>query len=193
MKSRDFTMTNKLVDNIEAQGVTRVLNSHFSELISLGSSSERNVCKVFRDYLMSRFGLEYFSKLNLLVKKRFASSTSDERDMICRWIDNDVMERFNEVCETEIFDNPRALSALSEMILALYSSINIIDEEDIEEEVEYIFDIPYRLNEMVQESPRVSRFYSHSFKREELGWSERATLQASDKSFSVSYTMDLGK
>ena len=193
MKSRDLTMTSKLVDDIEAQGVTRVLNSHFNELISLGPSSERNVCKVFRDYLMSRFGLEYFTKLNLLVKKRFASSTSDERDRICRWIDNDVMERFNEVCETEIFDNPRALSALSEMILALYSSINIIDEEDIEEEVEYIFDIPYRLNEMVQESPRVPRFYSHSFKREELGWSERATLQASDKSFSVSYTMDLGK
>lgn len=193
MKSRDLTMTNKLVDDIEAQGVTRVLNSHFNELISLGPSSERNVCKVFRDYLMSRFGLEYFTKLNLLAKKRFASSTSDERDRICRWIDNDVMDRFNEVCETEIFDNPRALSALSEVILALYSSINIIDEEDIEEEVEYIFDIPYRLNEMVQESPRVPRFYSHSFKREELGWSERATLQASDKSVSVSYTMDLGK
>lgn len=193
MKSRDSTMTNKLVDDIEAQGVTRVLNSHFNELISLGPSSERNVCKVFRDYLMSRFGLEYFTKLNLLVKKRFASSTSDERDRICRWIDNDVMDRFNEVCETEIFDNPRALSALSEMILALYSSINIIDEEDIEEEVEYIFDIPYRLNEMVQESPRVPRFYSHSFKREELSWSERATLQVSEKSVSVSYTMDLGK
>lgn len=193
MKSSEYTITNKLVDDIGVQGVTRVLNSHFSELISLGPSAESNVCKVFRDYLMSQFGLEYFTKLNLLAKKRFASSTSDERDRICRWIDNDVMERFSEVCETEIFDNPRALSALSEIILALHSSTNIIDEEDIEEEVEYIFDIPYRLSEMVRESSHVPSFYSHSFRREELGWSEKATLKVSDRSVSVSYTRDLGK
>jgi hypothetical protein len=179
------------IATLEQEGVAKVLRTHFSELISLGPDAEKNVCRVFRDYLISTFGLSYFNKLNLLVKKRSLRSNQKRSDRLSRWIDSDVMERFEEICDTDVFDNRRSLSALAEVIFALHSSLANIAEEDISEEADYIFDMPYRFSEIMRESYRLPKFYAHSFKREEAGWSARGRISLSDKRLSISYAKDL--
>lgn len=185
--------TTDLVSDVEEQGVTRVLNTHFHELLSLGPSSRKNVYRILRDYLISHFSLDYFSKLNLIVKTKSVHTKEKESNEMSRWIDSDVMESIDEIFETDVFDNPKSLSALADILLVLHSSLAVTDEEDIEGEIDSIFDMPYQLHEMIMESSRIPRFYTHSFKHEELGWSERASISMSGRSMSLSYTRDLRK
>jgi hypothetical protein len=178
---------------IEQEGIATILRSCFGDLVSLDLSTERNVCRVLKDYIMSRFGVEYFEKLNLLVGKRNLRSVKNQSDNLSQWIDHDLMDRFDEICDTDVFDNPKSLSTLADMIFALRSSLNGMTEDDIAEEADYLFDVPYRFSEMVRESTRLPRFYSQSLKYEEADWSIRERISLSSGRLTVSYTKDLRK
>lgn len=191
MSTKEPKQTHDLISDTEEHGITRVLHSHFRELMSLGPGPTSNVCKLFRNYLVSNLGLNYFTMLNLLVKSKLVANTDEGRDSICNWLDNDVMEAINGICETEVFDNPRALSALSDIVFALSASFNTIEEDIIEDEIEYLLDIPYQLSEMVKESPHVPRFYKCSFQHEERGRSEKVSIHMSERNVSVSYRIDV--
>jgi len=189
MVTKDLKKTYDLVSDTEEHGLTRVLKSHFHELMSLGSGPTRNVCRLFRDNLMSTLGLNYFTKLNLLVKNRLVATTEGSRHDICQWIDNDVMEAINGLCETDVFDNPKTLSALCDVAIALNSSLDTIEEEFIDHEIDYLLDIPYQLDDMVKRSSHVPWFYKSSWKREERGQFKKLDIRMSERQVSVSYTM----
>ena len=86
-----------------------------------------------------------------------------------RWIDAEVMEKIDEICETDVFDSPRSLSALPEILIALRSSWSTVGEEDIKEKLDGILDVSYKPSEMVKGSSRISQFYEYSFKCGTLG------------------------
>ena len=187
MVTKEVGKTTDLMESTEHQGVEKVLRSQFQELMSIGSSAERNVCRLYRDFLMSTLGLDYFSKLNLLVKKGLVATTDESRRDICQWIDRDVMGAIDALCEAGVFETPRTLSALADIVLALYSSLSVIDEDEMEDDIDYLFDLPYRLNEMAIESPRIPTFYMSSLRHEERGWSKQVSVHISEGEMKLSY------
>jgi len=191
--TKEINQTRDLVEATEQQGVEKVLKSQFHELMSMAPSVERNVCRVFRDFLLSNLGLSYFSKLNLLAKKELIANTKESRDNISRWIDSDVMGAIDALCEAGVFEDPKALLALSDIAIALYSSLSVIDEDDIEQDMGYLFDLPYQLNEMAKESPRIPSFYTHThlFKPEEEAWAKQVSLHVSDTKMKLSYEISV--
>lgn len=186
-----ITKTYNLTNDTAEYGVSRVLKNNFSNLIALGPNPTNHICRLLRDHLMSSLGLNYFSKLNLLVKEKQIGTTPESQDELCRWIDNDVMDTLNGLCETDVFDNPRTLSELSDIAITVHSSLNTIDEQDIEHEVDYLLDIPYQLNEMIKHSPEVPWFYKRSWQQEENDMSKKVTINMSEKQVSISYTLDV--
>ncbi len=67
MTTTKNTQTAGLV-SIDEQGITKVLNSHFSDLLSLGPSTQKNVYRIEHDYKMSDFSFDYFNELNIIVR-----------------------------------------------------------------------------------------------------------------------------
>lgn len=191
MATREINQTRDLVSYLEHQPVRNLLESRYQELMAIGDSAERNVCNLFRNLLLSATGLEYFGKLNSLVKKQLVATTEENRNEICYWLDTDVMAVIDGLCETDVFDKPKAVLALSDIIAALLSELSTISEEDIEEDMDYLFDFPYQLGEMVKESPRVSQFYRSSYQRREGSWSQRGSISVSEGKISASFKMDL--
>ncbi len=191
MATKQLEQTRDLVSATEEHGVTRVLNMYFRGLMSLGSTPTSDVCRLFRDFLMSNLGLNYLSKLNLLVENNLLASIAESRDDICRWIHSDVVEAINAFCESDVFDNPRTLSVLSDIVMALNSSLNMVDEETIAHAVDHILDMPYQLNDLVKRSSDVPWFYTRSFQREERGRSERTSFHVSERSVSISYKVNV--
>ena len=181
---------NFLVDTVD-EGTVNFLNTRFSEVMSLGPDATTNVCRLLRHYLMSTFGLEYFTKIDALIKNKLIANTDEDRDHISKWIDDDVMEAIDLICETDIFDDPKSISALADVMVALYGSLDAITEESVEDDIDYVLDIPYQLNDMIKYSPRTPWFSKYSFKHEERGKSERINVHLSDKKISVSYRMDM--
>lgn len=195
MATREIGKTHDLITSTEQLGLTKVLSDYFHELMSLGPIPQKDVCRLFRDYLISNLGLNYLSKLNVLVRERLIAFSDESSDDFCQWLDNHVMESIEVICETDVFDNPRSLSALSEIVVALYSSLNVIDEEDVKEEMDYLFDMPYRFKEMMAESPNIPGFRKHLLKFEEKGeaFSERIDINETDNKVSVSYKIEIKK
>lgn len=193
MTIKETERQDSFLTDTKEEGVIKLLNSRFGELMSLGPSATDHVCKLFRHYLMSTFGLEYFTKLNTLAEKKLIANTNENRDYIYKWMDNDVMEAIDAVCETDIFDNPKSISALADVVVALYTALNTVKEELIEHDVDYILDMPYQLTEMIKYSPSIPWFYKSSFKREERGQSEKVDISMSDGKVSFSYRMDIGR
>ena len=193
MTTKALDKTHDLIMSTEQQGIARVIKDHYQELMSLGPIPQKDVCRLFRDYLMSNLGLTYLAKLNVLVKERLIATTRESSDDFCLWLDNDVMESVAMLCETDVFDNLKSLSALSEIVVALYSSLNIMDEEDVKEEMAYLFDIPYRLNEMATDSPHIPGFRKHSVKYEEedKAISKKIVIHETVNSLSVSYKIEI--
>jgi hypothetical protein len=187
----EINQTRDLVSYLEHQPVRDLLESQYQELMDLGDSSERNVCNLFRNLLLSAAGLEYFSKLNSLVKKRLVATTKKNRDEMCYWLDTNVMAVIDGLCEADVFDKPKAILALSDIIAALSSELSTIDEEDIEDDMDYLFDFPYQFGEMIKESPRIARFYRSAYQRQESTWSERSSITFSEGKVSASFRMDL--
>jgi len=191
MVTREITKSHDFMSETGEQGTTKILNHYFNELISWGSTPTQNICKLFRHYLLSNLGLYYFSKLNLLAKNRLIGVTDESRDDICSWIDRDVMGTIDELCETTTLDNPSSLSAISDVIMTLISSHGSIEEEYLEDELDYVFDMPYQLAEMIKESPNIPWFYKHSWQYEEQELVKKVSVHISEQQFSLSYTMDL--
>jgi hypothetical protein len=189
--TREINKTFDLVSYAESQPIKDLLESRYKELMDIGDSAERNVCDLFRNFLLSRVGLYYFSKLNSLVKKRLVATTEENRDEIRYWLDTDVMMVIDGLCEAEVFDKQKAILALSDIIAALSSELSTIDEEDIEDDMDYLFDFPYQLGEMVRESPRIARFYRSSYQRREGSWSRRGSISVSEGRISASFKVDL--
>jgi hypothetical protein len=188
---REINQTYDLVSSLEHQPVKNLLESQYQELMAIGNSAERNVCNLFRNLLLSATGLEYFRKLNSLVKKRLVATTEENRNEICYWLDADVMAVIDGLCEADVFDKPKAIVALSDIIAALSAELSTIDEGDIEGDMDYLFDFPYQLSEMVKESPRVARFYRSAYQRREETWSERGSINVSEGRVSASFRVDL--
>ena len=191
MATREINQTYDLVSYVERQPIRNLLESRYQELMAIGDSAERNVCNLLRNLLLSKVGLDYFGKLNSLVKKRLVATTEENRDEICYWLDTDVMAVIDGLCETDVFDKPKAILALSDIIAALSSELSTVDEEDIENDMDYLFDFPYQLGEMVKESPRISQFHRSSYQRREGTWSERGSISVSEGRVSASFRMDL--
>jgi len=189
--TREINQTHDLVSDLEHQPIRNLLESRYQELMAIGDSAERNVCNLFRNLLLSTAGLEYFSKLNSLVKRRLVATTRENRDEFCYWLDTDVMAAIDGLCEADVFDNRKAILALSDIIAALLSELSAIDEEDIEDDMDYLFDFSYQLSEMVKESPRVARFYRSAYQRRESTWSERGSINISEGRVSASFRVDL--
>jgi hypothetical protein len=101
------------------------------------------------------------------------------------------MERIDEICETDVFDSEKSLSALAEILFALHSSWDTMGEEEVKEELDNVLDMPYKLSEMVKESSSISKFYKHSFQSGEIGRLQRNTIHVSGKSLSLSYKVEL--
>lgn len=191
MITKEINQTRDLVDHLEQQPVRHLLKSRYQELMAVGDSAERDVCSLFRNLLLSAVGLEYFSKLNSLVKRQLVATTKENRDEICHWLDADVMEIIEGLCEADVFDKPKAILALSDIIAALLSELSAIGEEDIEEDMDYLFDFPYQLGEMVKQSPRISQFYKASYQRRERSWSERGSITVSEGRVSTFFRVGL--
>jgi hypothetical protein len=185
------TMVKKGAVNVEEQGISNVLECYFGELLSLGPSSQKSVYRILRDYLMSQFCFDYFKMLNFVVKQMPVHAKEKESGEMSQWIDAEVMERIDEICETDVFDSEKSLSALAEILFALHSSWDTMGEEEVKEELDNVLDMPYKLSEMVKESSSISKFYKHSFQSGEIGRLQRNTIHVSGKSLSLSYKVEL--
>lgn len=191
MRTKGVTRTSVVLTTAEEHGVARVLRGLYHELMSLGPIPEKHVCRLFRDYTMSSLGLTYLAKLNMLVKMGLVAKSEERGADFVAWLDNDVMESINMLCETDVFDDHRSLYALSDIVFALCSSLDIVEEEDIEQEIDYLFDIPYQLREMTGEAPAIPGFRRRSFRYEDWYHSEKVDIQVTENDVSVSYKLSL--
>jgi len=178
---------------VERHDVTNLLKDLFHELISLGPSAERDVCKLFSDCLVSTLGLAYLAKLNLLVRGGSVASSRESRDDFCRWLDDDVMVSLDMVRDAEVIDNGRSLLALSDIVGTLAACLDVIDEECVDQERDYLFDIPYQLAEMAAEAPDIPPFFRHSIRFESPAESSRVDFQFTDRGMSLSCRVDIGE
>jgi hypothetical protein len=179
------------ISEYEHQLSGKLLRERFHELMSLGSIREKAVCKLACSSFVSNFGLAYFDKLNLAVKEKTVAVNDESTDSFCTWIDNDVMELFEILCEADVFDQPKSISALTGILQALYSNFELIESEDIEENAGYLFDVPYRLLEMVKETPEIPRFQKYSVKREEREKIEKLKIHVTGNAVAMSYRVDV--
>lgn len=170
-----------------------VVRSSFENLIRIDDTTERNVCRVLKTYLLSRFSVQYFDKLNLVAGLTGISDSQSRGAILSQWIDHDFMDMFNELCDSDIVDNPRSVSAVSDVLAALRESLASVNDEDIAEDMDYLFDIPYRLKELAKESTRPPKSFSHSFRQEGLGWTARGRVARSPGHLAISYTQDVRK
>ena len=125
--------------------------------------------------------------MNSLVEKKLVAENEESRKFFCRWISNDAFRSIENICEADVFNDTRSLSALSEVLNAVSSSLDSIDDDDLEEEIDYIFDAPSRIEEWVEESPNIPRFISHSYEFPEEEMLERLTMRMSPSNRSVHY------
>ena len=138
---------------------------------------------------MSTLGLNYFSKFNSVVKHKLVADTDESREATCRWIDREVMEVFEGICETDVFNNPKALAVLTDIVMTFHASLDTIVDEFVQHEVDYLLDIPYQLDEAIKETPQVPWFYRRGYHHEEKGHLEKASFSVSERGVSVSYTI----
>lgn len=180
------------VGSFQASKIERFIKDHFQELTSLADAPERAVCRLIRDRLISDFGLHYMAKLNFAVKQQSVAQDAKGREHFCKWIDSDVMEIFDVLQATDVFQSPRSVSELSHILATLASSLSAIEENEIDENMCYLFDVPYQLEEMVQEAPEIPRFQKHTVKYEGRDRVEKLDLHVTGNSTTVTYRIGKG-
>jgi hypothetical protein len=174
-------------DSFQASKIEKFTKDHFHELTSLADAPQRAVCKLIRDRLISDFGLHYMSKLNFAVKQQLVAQDAKGREHFCKWIDSDVMEILDVLQTTDVLERVRSLSELSNILATLASSLSSIEENEIDENMCYLFDVPYQLEEMVYEAPEIPKFQKHTVKYEGRERVEKLNVQVTGNSTTVTY------
>jgi hypothetical protein len=187
MTSSVIETTASPIDTFQASKTQSFIRNYFHELTSLASSPERAVCKLIRDRLLSDFGLNYMAKLNLAVKQQLVAKDEKGLEHFCRWIDNDVMEILDVLQTTDVFEKPRTVSELSHILATIACSFSTIEEEEIDENLCYLFDVPYQLKEMTEETPEIPRFRKHTVKYEGRDRVEKVDIHSSGNSVTLTY------
>jgi hypothetical protein len=187
MKSSVVETTALPVDTFQASNIQRFIKDNFHELTSLSPAPERAVCKLIRNRLISDFGLNYMAKLNLAVKQQLVANGVKGREHFCRWIDNDVIEILDVLQATDVFEKPRTVSELSHILATIAYSLSAIEENEIDENMCYLFDVPYQLEEMTQETPEIPRFQKHTVKYEGGDRVEKIDIHSTGNSFTITY------
>lgn len=176
----------------ETKNLVRALRNNYYHLMSLNENQKRNVFRLFRNYLLSGFGLEYLRALDVIARKRLLNANEKNRNEFCRWIDNEIMENFvHEIVEEEVFDDIKALSEITNIIVDSCSYFRDINEEEIETEMDYILDLPSQIKEMIKESPNIQNIIKYSFKREEPWGAEKGSIRVSPQNVTLSYRVDI--
>lgn len=191
MEDKQLKSTEKFLSEAESQGINTFIRNRYSDVISLGAESKSNVYRIIRHYLLSVFSMEYFSKLNILFKEKYLAQDENSKYYINEWIDRDVMDVIDGICETDIFDDPKSMAALSDIVISLHNSINNIDDDSIESDIDYITDMPYQFNELINSSPNTPRIFTSSFRQHEESKATRMKIHYSNTESSITYTVNI--
>lgn len=175
------------VDSFQASKIESFTKDNFQELTLLADAPARLVYKLIRDRLISDFGLNYMSKLNFAVKQQLVAQNAKGREHFCKWIDSDLTEIFDSLQVTDVFERLKTLSELSHILATLASSLSAIEEHEINENMCYLFDVPYQLEEMVQEAPEIPRLQKHTVKYEGRDRVEKLDIHVTGNTTTVTY------
>ena len=119
-------------------------------------------------------------------------ASEKNKEEFCRWKDSEIIENFvHEIVEAEVFDDIKALSEITNIIIDSCSYFRGIDEEEIENEMDYILDLPCQIKEMIKDSPNIQNFYKYSFKREEHWGAEKGSIRVNPQNVTISYRVDV--
>ena len=148
------------------QKLTKTLETRFKGLFSLNDDVQKNIWQLFQKCLASEFGINYISKLNLLVENKTIANNKVNREAFSNWFNQEAMEMINRLLENELYDDPQTLSVLCEIILELKSSMDCIEEDNVNQEMDYVLDLPYRAMDIVTSSPDIPKLHIQEFRSE---------------------------
>lgn len=176
----------------KTQSASKILKN-YKELMALGDEQKSDMCKLLRYYIVSAVGLKYCEKLNLLVKDQHLASNELSRTKFRKWFDDTLMETLDSVFEANVFDTPKTMDLLTEIIVGLYSTMEMIDDDSIEEDIDYMIEIPSQFIEMVQQSPSIPTFTRHTFYSQEDIMTGRVSVGKTEDTLSLSYKAKINK
>lgn len=165
----------------DKQEIQRLLKHKYQALLSLDESTRENIWQLFHTLLASHFALDYASMLNVLVGNGEVANNEVNRKEFSRWFNQDVMGMVNCLSESELYDEPKAILALSEIIAELKSSLDCIEEDDVTAEMDYILDLPYRAMDLISSCSDIPKLEVREFVNE----SQRIRISHSQRKFKI--------
>lgn len=162
------TTTNNFIPTAppDKQDIQRLLKHKYQALLSLDESTRGNIWLLFHTFLASHFALDYASKLNMLVENKEVANNEVNRKEFSRWFNQDVMEMVSCLSESELYDEPKAILALSEIIAELKSSLDCIEEDGVTAEMDFILDLPYRAMDIISSCSDIPKLEVQEFVNE---------------------------
>jgi hypothetical protein len=151
---------------IDDQNITETIETKLKGLFSLDDEVQKNIWQLFQKCIASGFGIDYISKLNLLVENKTIANNKVNRKEFSNWFNQEAMAMIDHLIENELYDDPKTLSVLCEIILELKASMDCIEKDNINQEMDYVLDLPYRAMDIISSSPDIPKLHIQEFKSE---------------------------